>query len=198
MSHCCMSLSPYYLYNCCYFQVQFAAVWTRGSKGCHWLHVTNAPKAHIHTADQYPKNSFNDIMWKLHELFVCWCVSEPSILYYIVVATLEMPTGCQFLCVPLPNTDLPTGVQKGRSTWAPRHSCCNWWQKYLNWNGFILVLLPGNRPYECQLLWTYVWVHESLQHVCVWIHLSIISQRMMAAELLQGNTWRILFIWDRQ
>lgn len=29
---------------------------------------------------------------------MCWCVSEPSILYYIVVATLEMPTGCQF-CV---------------------------------------------------------------------------------------------------
>lgn len=89
----CWSGSPYYLYNRCYFQVQFIAVWTHCSKGCHCLHVTNAPKAHIHK-DQYPK--INNTICKLHALCMCWCVSAPRVLYYIVVATLENPTGYPF------------------------------------------------------------------------------------------------------
>lgn len=140
----CWSGSPYYLYNRCYFQVQFIAVWTHCSKGCHCLHVTNAPKAHIHK-DQYPKN--NNTICKLHALCMCWCVSAPRVLYYIVVATLENPTGYPFFCV----SHYPIQIyRKGRSPWARRHSCSNWWQKYLNSNGFILVLRPENQLYECQ------------------------------------------------
>ncbi len=197
MSHCYMSVLPYYLYNCCYFQVQFAAVWTHGSKGCHWLHVTNAPKAHIHTADQYPKNSFNDTMWKLHESFVCWCVSEPSILYYIVVATLEMRTGCQF-CVP----HYPLQIYPQECKRADQHELPDtaaaidgrniWIEMVLFWSFGLEIdrMNAGSCEHMCAFM--------SLCSMCVWIHLSISSQRMIAAELLQGNTWRILFICDRQ
>lgn len=69
-----MSESHYYLYNCCYFQVQFTAVWTHGSKGCHWLHVTNAPKAHILMINIQWHISTTSNAFQRHHVETAWIV----------------------------------------------------------------------------------------------------------------------------
>lgn len=154
--HCmfqCWSESPYYLYNCCYFQVQFIAVWTHCSKGCHCLHVTNAPKAHIHK-DQYPKNS--DTICKLHVLCMLCLSAQNTVLH--CSSNTRKPHRISIFCV----SHYPIQIYPEESERADHHELADTAAAIAGRNIWIQMDLFWSFGQKINCTNAGLWVHDSL------------------------------------